>query len=159
MVSSRRASREKSVDDRLQPRPEAALRRSRAFRGDAVDVAVGLVELRHDAVEIHRIGVARQHRKDFGEAGLLAVQFVDQAVGDGLLAHQVRGILLDRLDAADAHDGGRQQQQNHQAEAGEQHAEDVLWVICRGTIAFSVSRAGRGRSYPQRRLFGQANKH
>ena len=78
-----------------QPRPQFALRRLRAFGGDAVDIAVGFVELAHDAVVIHRIGIARQHRKHFAEAGLLAVQFVDQPVGDCLFAHQAGGALLD----------------------------------------------------------------
>jgi hypothetical protein len=82
-------------------------------------------ELLHDAVVVHRIGVARQHGEDFGEAGLLAVQFADQAVGDLLVAHQAGGILLNRLDIADAHGGRGEQQQNHQGEPQSQHPEDV----------------------------------
>ena len=105
------------MDERFSRVQRRALGGLRAFGGDAVDVAVGLVELGHDAVVIDRIGVARQDGEDLGQAGLLAVQFVDQAVGDGLLADEVRGILLDGLHAADAHNGGGEQQQNDQSEA------------------------------------------
>ena len=84
------------------------------------------------------------------------MQLVDQAVGDGLLAHQVRGIRLDRLDAADAHDGGRQQQHDDQAEAGEQHPEDVLvGDLPRKHRVISIARSS-GRSYPQARAKREA---
>ena len=71
-VSSRRASWEKSSDDCFSRVHRPRSRGLRALRGDAVDVAVGLVELAHDVVVVHRIGIARQHREDFAQAGLLA---------------------------------------------------------------------------------------
>src|ERR1035437_3146587 len=35
------------------------------------DIAIGLIQLAHDPVVVHRIWIARQHGKDFAERGLL----------------------------------------------------------------------------------------
>src|ERR1017187_5552450 len=90
------------------------------------DIAIGFVQLAHDLVVVHRIGIACQHGKDFAEGGLLAVQLVDQAVGEGLLPHHAVGILLDGLNTANADNGRSHQQHDHQGEAGHQDPEDVL---------------------------------
>ena len=126
MESRRRASREKSSDERLSRCQRSCSAVRAAFVGDARDIAIGLVQLAHDLVVVHRIGIARQDGKDFAERGLLAVQLVDQAVGEGLLAHQVVGVRLNGLDTANADDGRGHQQHDHQGEAGQQDPEDIL---------------------------------
>jgi len=107
------------IERRLfEPRPQVALRGLGALRRDAVDIAIGGVELAHDAVVVHRFRIARQHRVDLAEIGLLALQLVHQAVGDGLFPHQAGRVLLNGSNVANPHHGGRYQEQNDQAEAG-----------------------------------------
>ena len=57
----------------LQTLPQYTFGRPGAFRGDAVDVPIGRVELTENPLEIDRIGVARQNREHVAQAGLLAL--------------------------------------------------------------------------------------
>ena len=85
---------------------------------------VRLVELLED-VEIDRIGIARQDGENVADADLLALHFVEQAVGNGLFAHQAGGTGLDGFDAAHADECRGRQQCDHQREARHQHADDA----------------------------------
>ena len=116
---------------------EAPLGCQRALRHDAVDVAVGLVQFRQDPAFIDRIGIARQDREDVAQAGLLPMHLFEQAVGGLLLLDQARGILLDAVDIADADEGASQQQGDHQAESGDQDAQQAA-------VGDPAGRRGRG---------------
>src|SRR5207237_6703013 len=72
------------------------------------------------------IGIAREHAEDLAEAGLLALQFVDEASADGLLAQQFLGDRLNVLDVTNADQGSGSEQEYHEAEASDQKAEDAL---------------------------------
>ena len=101
-------------------------------------------------VVVDRVRVARQDAEDFAEAGLLALEFVDQAAADGLLAQQVARGGLDEADVADADDGGRGQQQDHQREAGDHDPEDALpRDLLRHHRVFSIARGSGARRNPK----------
>ena len=54
------------------------------------------------------------------------MELVDQVVGDRLLPNQAGRAGLNRADIPNRHDGGRQEQQNDEREAADEHAVDVL---------------------------------
>jgi hypothetical protein len=109
----------------LEAFPKGALRSGLAFGGDALDVAIGLIELAHDALVIDGIGVAGQHQKHVADAAFLVLQFANQAIAEGLLVDHGGGIAFDGLNIADARHRCGHQEQNHDTQPAQQHAKDV----------------------------------